>query len=198
MTRSAREPWQPQCPEMSGLRDEQCEREKGHEGMHISRVKACVNPAHLAVGTQRENSLDAQRKGLSAAPKIFCDKCGRQRKKFARGLACERCRSEIGKAAWRERRARLIAGRIEARKRSSPQRPKLVYSALVQLVGERNAEMYARNYALYQFSDAVPMHLSELGELYGVSRERCRQIISRTGEIAGGTGRTFWAPLRGK
>jgi len=71
------------------------EIEDGLVVMHTCDTPACVNPYHLDVGTQAENTKDRDDKGRRATPanKIqdFCDSCDERH--VARGM----CRSHYNK-----------------------------------------------------------------------------------------------------
>lgn len=57
---------------------------------HICRNRACINPKHLRVVTQKENVRGVQ------TPVLSCEKhkCKRARRKDGRGLYCPKCSTE--------------------------------------------------------------------------------------------------------
>lgn len=83
----------------------------GRVVMHSCDNRKCVSPYHLSLGTQRDNLLDAKRKGrLPDQRKPYCAKGHRMAGKNVRrrygkraGRVCVTCATET-RRAWREQR----------------------------------------------------------------------------------------------
>jgi hypothetical protein len=157
--------------------------------MHSCDNPPCVNPAHLSIGTQKDNTLDSIAKGRTGRRQraTACKECGAPRYPgTSRALCHEHFLDAIRRDRWRH------GGEARANFRFDVQRPDLplTFSDLVGKVGERRATVFARNFGLYGFD--VPERLSDIGASLGVSTERARQIVARTCELIGIKPRTFW------
>lgn len=159
--------------------------------MHTCDTPACVNPAHLRLGTQLQNMRDARGRGrITPTRKTHCS-CGSPRwtspPKAARNWSiCESCYRKHTLALSIIRHNELVQGRIKTNRPI----PRQSWAEVVALVGERNATIYARNHGLYGYTK--PEKLADIARSLGVSRERCRQVVIRTAQWLDVPPMTFW------
>jgi hypothetical protein len=142
--------------------------------MHRCDNKLCVNPAHLELGTNRQNIQDA----------ITRERMGWQRDRVCRRghkvAARSRCATCAKLLQDRMKRAELLRNRTVqhgvlaafVKDELSPVLP-VTLAECVTRTDERRATIIARFFELY---GAAPASLTTLGRQYGVSRERCRQL----------------------
>lgn len=158
--------------------------------MHTCDVKPCVNPAHLRVGTQGENTQDARAKGKGQLkPRTHCKTCRFPLPPNYFRWECADCRVLRAKMRTNTERSE----RVQERWSLTRDNPDMSWDDLVAKVGERSAIFYARNHGLYMYP--LPEKLDAIAKDHGLSRERVRQIVSRTSQRLGLSGGTFWRPL---
>jgi hypothetical protein len=147
--------------------------------MHSCDNPPCVNPAHLSLGTHRENILDARAKGrlfTAHGPRLICG-CGALRDLSLATVSCRNCHNTRREFLQNLSHAQSVRRRLHATLRVIPPS---TFKELLEAVQSRRAEAFARHFGLY---DRPAVSYAEIAADLGVGDERVRQLVESAQSI---------------